>query len=64
MSNDSLITLQYHQLNNGKWNHMMDQTHIGYTYWQQPPRQKMPDVKYIPKDSVIKKLKYSSLVVD
>jgi hypothetical protein len=42
---DSLITVQYHQLNNGKWNHMMDQTHIGYTYWQQPPRQKMPEVK-------------------
>ena len=52
--NDSLISLQYHQLKNGKWNHMMDQTHIGYTYWQQPPRQKMPDVKYVPADSVVK----------
>jgi hypothetical protein len=51
--NDSLITLQYHQLKNGKWNHMMDQTHIGYTYWQQPPRQRMPDVKYVPADSVL-----------
>lgn len=50
---DSLITLEYHQLNNGKWNHMMDQTHIGYTYWQQPPRQKMPDVKYVSKDSIV-----------
>src|SRR5688572_9857083 len=61
--NDSLITLEYHMLNNGKWNHMMDQTHIGYTYWQQPPRQKMPDVKYISKDSVIKEpAKYSSNV--
>ncbi|HSN09513.1 MAG TPA: hypothetical protein VLS85_10755, partial [Hanamia sp.] len=35
----------------GKWNHMMDQTHIGYTYWQQPPRNKMPEVYYISKDS-------------
>jgi len=62
-TNDSLTTRQYHQLNNGKWNHMMDQTHIGYTYWQQPPRQKMPDVKYISKDSAIKEaLKYNSLV--
>jgi len=52
--NDSLISLQYHQLKNGKWNHMMDQTHIGYTYWQQPPRQKMPDIKYVPADSVVK----------
>ena len=60
---DSLITLQYHHLNNGKWNHMMDQTHIGYTYWQQPPRQRMPDVKYISKDSASKEpVKYSSLV--
>jgi hypothetical protein len=40
--NDSLITRRYHSLAGGKWNHMMDQTHIGYTYWQQPPVQKMP----------------------
>lgn len=44
---DSLITLAYHQLNKGKWNHMMSQTHIGYTYWQQPPVNKMPEVKKI-----------------
>jgi hypothetical protein len=50
--NDSLITVQYHQIANGKWNHMMDQTHIGYTYWQQPPFNKMPDVTYVPTDSV------------
>lgn len=49
---DSLITLEYHQLNNGKWNHMMSQTHIGYTYWQQPNRQRMPLVRYVPADSV------------
>ena len=51
--NDSLISLQYNQLNNGKWNHMMDQTHIGYTYWQQPNRQRIPLVKYVPKDSIV-----------
>jgi len=45
--NDSLLTLAYHQLNNGKWNHMMSQTHIGYTGWQQPIRQKMPAVNYV-----------------
>jgi hypothetical protein len=49
---DSLISMEYHQLNNGKWNHMMDQTHIGYTYWQQPNRQKIPIVSYVPDDSV------------
>jgi hypothetical protein len=51
--NDSLITLEYHQLGNGKWNHMMDQTHIGYTYWQQPSKQKMPEVMYLDKDSIV-----------
>ena len=50
---DSLITLEYHRLNNGKWNHLMSQTHIGYTYWQQPQQQVMPTVKYIPKDSIV-----------
>ncbi len=45
--NDSLILLEYNRLNNGKWNHMMDQTHIGYTYWQQPDKQTMPKVKYV-----------------
>lgn len=54
-ANDSLITLEYHQLNNGKWNQMMSQTHIGYTYWQQPIRQKMPEVKYVAADSAIQK---------
>jgi len=44
--NDSLLSVQYHSLADGKWDHMMDQTHIGYTYWQQPPRNKMPEVKY------------------
>jgi len=50
--NDSLISLAYHKLNNGKWNHMMSQTHIGYTYWQQPPVQTMPAVFYVSPDSV------------
>jgi hypothetical protein len=30
---------------------MMDQTHIGYTYWQQPDKQKMPEVKYVSQSS-------------
>jgi hypothetical protein len=51
--NDSLISIEYNQLNKGKWNHMMDQTHIGYTYWQQPPVNKMPSIKYVPADSVL-----------
>ena len=31
-------------MSNGKWDHMMDQTHIGYTYWQEPPHNNMPAV--------------------
>lgn len=45
--NDSLITVEYHTLNGGKWNHLMSQTHIGYTYWQEPRRNVMPEVKYL-----------------
>ena len=32
------------QLANGKWDHMMDQTHIGYTNWQQPKTNVIPEV--------------------
>ncbi|HPU56203.1 MAG TPA: glycosyl hydrolase 115 family protein [Verrucomicrobiota bacterium] len=35
------------ELAGGKWNHMMDQTHIGYTSWQQPPVNRMPQVRRV-----------------
>ncbi|GAB3540475.1 glycosyl hydrolase 115 family protein [Pontibacter brevis] len=35
------------ELAGGKWSHMMDQTHISYTYWQQPEKDVMPDVKLV-----------------
>ncbi|MDJ1472041.1 glycosyl hydrolase 115 family protein [Xanthocytophaga flava] len=45
---DAEISAYYNKtLAGGKWSHMMDQTHIGYTYWQQPPRDSMPAVKTI-----------------
>jgi hypothetical protein len=45
---DADLAAQYnHTLARGKWNHMMDQTHIGYTYWQEPPQNNMPQVKEI-----------------
>ncbi len=31
----------------GKWKHFMDQVHIGYTIWQDPPRNIMPQVQRI-----------------
>ncbi|KAH7105110.1 hypothetical protein BKA62DRAFT_767364 [Auriculariales sp. MPI-PUGE-AT-0066] len=33
---------KYHTINGGKWNHMMDQTHVTYYYWQQPLVDTMP----------------------
>ncbi len=45
---DAAITRHFHtELASGKWNHMMAQTHIGYTYWQEPPRNLMPRVDVI-----------------
>ena len=45
---DSAITCYYNDvMANGKWHHMMDQTHIGYTYWQQPEKNVMPEVREI-----------------
>lgn len=42
---DSILTFQYnHEMSGGKWNHIMDQIHIGYTYWQQPEKRVMPEV--------------------
>jgi hypothetical protein len=44
---DHEISKAYNGLLNTKWNHMMDQTHIGYTYWQQPMRQMTPPLQYV-----------------
>ena len=45
---DAEISRHYNtELAGGKWSHMMDQTHIGYTYWQEPPRNTMPRVDVI-----------------
>ena len=42
---DAELSNEYnHVLAHGKWNHMMDQTHLGYTYWQEPPLNVMPAV--------------------
>ena len=41
---DAELTRRYHAMEGGKWNHMMSQTHIGYTGWQQPEEQVMPAV--------------------
>lgn len=45
---DAELTDHYHtKIANGKWNHMMSQTHIGYTNWQQPDKNVIPATKTI-----------------
>ena len=45
---DAELSDEYnHKLLNGKWDHMMDQTHIGYTFWNEPPANAMPAVTQI-----------------
>ncbi|WP_289057317.1 glycosyl hydrolase 115 family protein [uncultured Flavobacterium sp.] len=45
---DSELTNYYHtKLANGKWNHMMSQTHIGYDNWQQPEKNVIPKTKTV-----------------
>lgn len=46
---DSLLSHYYNKvISNGKWNHMMDQIHIGYTSWNNPQKQIMPKVIRVP----------------
>jgi hypothetical protein len=45
---DAALTRFYNDtLAAGKWRHMADQTHIGYTYWQEPRQNAMPEVREI-----------------
>ncbi len=42
---DAELTKQFNEdLGNGRWRHFADQTHLGYSIWQQPPRNTMPAV--------------------
>lgn len=53
---DQVIRTRYESLNGGKWPHMMAQTHIGYTGWQQPDRDVMPEVRRVGAGSVATKI--------
>ncbi|KAF7349457.1 GH115-C domain-containing protein [Mycena sanguinolenta] len=48
--NDFDLEMQYHTLLDGKWDHMMDQTHLGYAYWQQPMGNSMPPITRVQKN--------------
>lgn len=49
---DSEITDMYHSLNGGKWDHFVDQIHMGYTTWNEPEANTMPSVTYVGLDDV------------
>lgn len=42
-----LVDHYHNELADGKWNHIMSQTHIGYTSWNNPPVDKMPSISYL-----------------
>lgn len=44
---DGEIASRYESRADNKWVHMMDQTHIGYTRWQEPPRNVMPSLAHV-----------------
>src|SRR5574344_174544 len=46
-TNDTKLTKEYHEMGGGKWNNMMSQVHIGYTTWNDPKKDVMPEVKRI-----------------
>ena len=48
---DKDLTKRFHTILNGKWNHVMDQTHIGYTTWQDPSSASLPRLTYSPAGS-------------
>lgn len=41
---DRELAKAYHQMNGGKWDHMMAQTKIGYTSWKDPATEIMPEL--------------------
>ena len=44
---DAELCKEYHTINGGKWNHMMDEQYIGYKSWQAPEKKFMPEVKRV-----------------
>jgi hypothetical protein len=44
---NAALKKRYNVLGGGKWNHMMDEINLGYTYWQSPPVEVMPAVSDI-----------------
>ena len=43
---DQALAERYHTLADGRWNHMMDQPHIGYVHWRNPPANVPPVTRH------------------
>ncbi|MDR6626379.1 glycosyl hydrolase 115 family protein [Caulobacter segnis] len=54
---DADLTAQYHALNGGKWDGMMNQVHMSYVIWNDPTQQTMPSVARVSADTPPEKLK-------
>ncbi|MCF0244369.1 MAG: glycosyl hydrolase 115 family protein [Bacteroidaceae bacterium] len=70
---DSMLCYDYnHNIANGKWNHMMDQVHIGYDSWHARQFNRMPEAKRIdskeqtsnPKEGIVYKAKNRVVVME
>ena len=61
---DEEIANAYHALNGGKWDRMMTQTHIGYTGWQQPERNVMPQVQRVPTPRAAKEIVFAAAAAE
>ncbi|MDU0411233.1 hypothetical protein K231HA_01282 [Lactococcus lactis] len=61
---DAELTLHYHSLNDGKWEHMMSQTHIGYHDWQEPEYQIMPEIRRLKSEINLSKEVDQSIVIE
>ena len=60
---DQDISDAYHKINGGKWDGMMLQTHIGYTTWQQPDKNVMPEVARVNVEGPVPKVQFAKPVL-
>jgi hypothetical protein len=52
-SRDAELTAQYHKINGGKWDGIMNQVHMNYIIWNEPTQQTMPSVIRVAADKPV-----------
>lgn len=53
---DAALTEQYHSINNGKWDGMMNQVHMNYVIWNTPTVQSIPSLVKVAADKPVHEL--------